>query len=193
MNARRGGLIRTRRAATVRSMTASPDPAPPEPKRMDEPGSPKPPRAKRDDGGDLLPASPTGWRAHWHRLIFQHDDPDERNFNLVLIVLIAASVIVAMLDSVSYLHARYGDVFYAAEWGFTALFTVEYIVRLLVLKRPMRYVRSFYGVIDLIALLPTYLSLIILGSQNLIVIRLLRILRVFRILELVEYTDEASS
>ena len=174
-------------------MTASPDPSLPDPNRTDEPAATKPRPGKRNDGGDLLPASTTGWRAHWHRLIFQHDDPDERTFNLVLILLIAASVVVAMLDSVGTLHARYGDVFYAAEWGFTALFTIEYVVRLLVLKRPMRYVRSFYGVVDLIALLPTYVSLFVVGSQHLLVIRLLRILRVFRILELVEYTDEASS
>lgn len=132
-----------------------------------------------------------GWRERWFEIIFGHHTPAGQLFDVLLIVAIVASVTVAMLDTIGTLHARYGTVFYAVEWGFTLAFTVEYVMRLMVVARPARYARSFFGVIDLLAILPTYLSLLLAGSQYLLVIRVLRILRVFRILKLVQYVDEA--
>jgi voltage-gated potassium channel len=132
-----------------------------------------------------------GWRERWFEIIFGHETPAGQLFDVLLIVAILASVAVALLDTVGTLNARYGTLFYGIEWGFTLLFTAEYVVRLMIVARPARYARSFFGVIDLLAILPTYLSLLLAGSQYLLVIRILRILRVFRILKLVQYVDEA--
>lgn len=140
---------------------------------------------------DFLPASPHGWRNRWYRWIYHHEAKDERNFDLVLIAAILASMAVVMLDSVSAIKARWHDVLYAAEWAFTILFTIEYGLRLWSVKRPLRYATSFFGIIDLLAILPTYLSLLLLGGNYLVVIRVLRLLRVFRILKLVQYSSEA--
>ena len=140
---------------------------------------------------EFLPASNVGARNLWYRLFFHHDSPAERNFDLLLIVAILASVTVVMLDSVPGIHARGHGVLLAAEWGFTLLFTAEYLLRLWVVQRPLRYARSFFGIIDLLAILPTYLSLLFLGSNTLIVVRVLRLLRIFRVLKLVQYSSEA--
>ncbi|MEO6519305.1 MAG: ion transporter [Pseudoxanthomonas sp.] len=140
---------------------------------------------------DFLPASAHGWRNRWYRWIYLHEAKDERNFDLILIAAILASMAVVMLDSVSAIKARWHDVLYVAEWAFTILFTLEYGLRLWTVKRPLRYATSFFGVIDLIAILPTYLSLLLLGGNYLVVIRVLRLLRVFRILKLVQYSSEA--
>jgi voltage-gated potassium channel len=138
------------------------------------------------------PAAESGWRATWFRVIFHHREPDERRFDVVLLCVIVISVVVALLDSVAILHVHYGDIFYAIEWIFTIAFTLEYFVRLSLVRRPLRYALSFYGLIDLFAALPTYISLFIVGADHLLVIRVLRILRVFRILEMVEYSNEGS-
>ena len=138
----------------------------------------------------LNPATETGWRRTWFDIIYRHDTPPSRNFDLLLIVAIVASVSVVMLDSVDHIHATYGHVLYAIEWGFTLLFTAEYALRLAVVKRPVRYGLSSWGIIDLLSILPTYLSLFFPGSQNLLVVRILRILRLFRILKLVQYVEE---
>ena len=138
------------------------------------------------------PCTNEGWRARWFRVIFHHHEPDERRFDLILLGVIVVSVLVALLDSVASLHARFGTIFYAIEWVFTIAFTIEYLVRLSLVRRPLRYALSFYGLIDLMAALPTYISLFIVGADHLLVIRVLRILRVFRILEMVEYSNEGS-
>jgi voltage-gated potassium channel len=132
-----------------------------------------------------------GWRRRTYDVIFGHDTPAGLRFDLLLIIFIVASVIVTMADSVAPLHARHQTLFYALEWGFTLLFTAEYIVRLAIVEQPARYARSFFGIVDLLAILPTYLSLLIAGSQYLLVVRLLRILRIFRLLKLVRYVSEA--
>src|SRR5690606_40203351 len=116
--------------------------------------------AAPDAGGSLfekehLPASTEGARYRWYRRIFHHDAPDERNFDLVLIATILASVAVVLLDSVPSIKARWHTWLYAAEWMFTLAFTVEYGVRLWTVRRPWRYARSFFGIIDLLAILPT--------------------------------------
>jgi voltage-gated potassium channel len=140
---------------------------------------------------EFLPASEHGLRYRLYRLIYHHDAPDERNFDLVLILAILASVLVVLLDSVGSIKARWHGVLYAAEWFFTVLFTVEYAVRLWTVRRPLRYATSFFGVIDLLSILPTYLSLFFPASASLLVVRSLRLLRVFRVLKLVEYSGEA--
>lgn len=138
------------------------------------------------------PASTKGWRGHLFRVIFHHHEPDERRFDIILLGVILVSVLVALLDSVTSLHVRFGHIFYVIEWVFTIAFSIEYLLRLSLVRRPMRYVLSFYGLIDLAAALPTYISLFIVGANNLLVIRVLRIMRVFRILEMVEYSNEGS-
>ena len=132
-----------------------------------------------------------GWRPALYRIIFGHDTPGGRRFDVVLIVAILASVLAVILDSVQAIHARYGSLLYAIEWGFTILFTIEYLLRLSCARHAGRYATSFFGVIDLVAILPTYVSIVIPGSQAFLVIRILRVLRVFRVLKLVEYLGEA--
>lgn len=140
-------------------------------------------------GQDFGPAASTGWRARWFRIIFRHDEGPPRRFDLLLIAAIIASVTVVIVDSDAELHAEWGRWFYVLEWIFTILFTIEYAVRLAVVKRPATYARSFYGVIDLLSILPTYLSVLLPGSQALLVVRVLRILRIFRVLKLLEYSE----
>src|ERR687896_80742 len=130
-------------------------------------------------------------RARLHEIIFEADTPEGRLFDLVLMVAILTSVTVVLLESVASVRARMGPELRALEWMFTILFTVEYLLRLASVERPLRYARSAYGLIDLIAILPTYLSVILPGAQNLLVIRLLRLLRVFRVLKLAEYLRES--
>ena len=138
---------------------------------------------------ELMPES--GWRRRGYVVIFGHDTPAGRAFDLALLVLIALSVVAVMLETVPGIHARYGTALLVVEWFFTLLFTAEYALRLLCVRRPVRYARSFFGVVDLLAILPTYLSLFIVGAQSLVVIRALRLLRIFRILKLPEYYGQA--
>ncbi len=137
------------------------------------------------------PARRTGWRAKTFDIVFGHESRAGRGFDIGLIVVIAASVLVTMLDSVAALHLNHVELFLALEWFFTIIFSVEYILRLSIVAEPRRYARSFYGVIDLLAVLPTYLSLLLPGAQYLLVIRALRILRIFRVLKMARYVGES--
>ncbi len=139
----------------------------------------------------IIPPMPS-LRERVHDVIFEHERPVERVFDVLLIGAILLSVLVVMLDSVAPVRARYGHLLRAAEWAFTALFTVEYVVRVWAARRPLGYVTSFYGVIDLLSVLPTYLSLVFPAGRFVGVIRVLRVLRVFRVLKLGEYVQEAS-
>ncbi|MFC6382416.1 ion transporter [Psychrobacter glacincola] len=112
-------------------------------------------------------------------------------FDIVLLIAIVASVAVVMLDSVLYMRLQYGTLFFYAEWFFTILFTIEYMLRLLSAPNRLRYAFSFFGVVDLLSVLPSYLSLIFGGVQYLLVIRILRILRIFRVLKLEAYMQQA--
>ena len=107
-----------------------------------------------------------------------------RWFDVLLILAILASVAVVMLDSVASLSAEYASTFFVLEVMFTVFFSIEYVVRLVIVKRPLQYARSFFGVIDLISVLPTYLMVFIPGAQVLLSVRILRVLRVFRVLKL---------
>ncbi|MDO9517899.1 MAG: ion transporter [Methanosarcinaceae archaeon] len=132
-----------------------------------------------------------GLRNRIYTIIFGSNTPAGKFFDEALIVSIILSVIVVMLDSVSAVKASHGDLLYSLEWMFTILFTIEYFLRLISIGRPVKYATSFFGVVDLLAIVPTYLSLFLPGSQYLVVIRVLRLLRVFRILKLVNYLSEA--
>src|SRR5918993_1814038 len=132
-------------------------------------------------------------RARLHEIIFEADTRAGRVFDLVLIWLILLSVATVILESVAQVREQYGQLLYALEWFFTLLFTVEYFLRLLSVRRPLRYARSFFGVVDLLAIIPTYLSVLVPGSQYLLVIRILRLLRVFRLMKLSEYVAEADT
>ena len=132
-------------------------------------------------------------RARLHEVIFESDTPAGRYFDLALIWLILLSVATVILESVREVREQYGSLLYALEWLFTILFTIEYSLRLLSVRRPLRYARSFFGVVDLLAIIPTYLSIFVPGSHYLLVIRILRLLRVFRLLKLSEYVMEADT
>ena len=131
-------------------------------------------------------------RIKLHRIIFGTDTPAGKLFDVVLIYAILVSVLALMLDSVVSIKQRFGLILMVAEWTFTVLFTLEYLVRLYVSPRPLVYARSFYGVVDLISVLPTYLSLFFPGANFLLVVRLMRVLRIFRVLKLARYMSEAN-
>jgi voltage-gated potassium channel len=131
------------------------------------------------------------WRRCLHEVIFEAETPAGRIFDVSLIVVILLSVTTIMLESIQDFRASYGPQLYAIEWVFTGVFTLEYLLRLMAVKRPMRYALSFYGLVDLLAILPTYLSLLIPGTQTLLIVRILRLLRIFRILKLSEYIAES--
>lgn len=124
-------------------------------------------------------------------VIFEADTPLGKAFDVGLIIAILLSVGAVLLDSVAMFHSRFGDLLYLVEWFFTLLFTLEYALRLWCIEHTGRYARSFYGVVDLLGILPTYLSLFVVNSQYLLVVRILRVLRVFRVLRMVRYVGEA--
>ena len=140
---------------------------------------------------ERAPASWPSWRQALHVIIFCNETPGGRAFDVALIVTIAASVAAVMLDSIGSIHASYGRELYLLEWAFTIIFTIEYALRLLSSPRPVAYARSLFGLVDLLSILPTYLSLLLPGSQYLQVIRVIRVLRVFRVLKLAAYIGEA--
>lgn len=131
-----------------------------------------------------------GVRTRVFQVIFESDTPLAKGFDIALIVMILASVLVVMLDSVAAYRVDYGELFYWLEWGFTLAFTIELAARLYCLDKPLTYLRSFYGIIDVIAILPTWLILIVPGAQSLVIVRLLRVLRIFRILRLMQFVGE---
>ncbi|GGD07797.1 ion transporter [Halopseudomonas salina] len=124
------------------------------------------------------------------QIIFESDTPLGKGFDIALAVLILMSVGVVLLDSVESYHQRFGVFFYYAEWVVTVLFTLEIGLRVYCLEKPRLYLKSFYGVIDVLAVLPTWLALFIPGAQTLVVIRLLRTLRLFRVLEMMTLVGE---
>lgn len=128
-------------------------------------------------------------KSRLHEIIFEADTFGGKLFDLLLLLFISFSVIIVMLDSVEEIRNSLGNVFYAAEWAFTIVFTVEYFLRIVLVKKPYKYIFSFFGIIDLFAIIPTYLSILLVGSQYLIVIRALRLLRIFRVLKFTRYTN----
>jgi len=133
------------------------------------------------------------FRAKAHQIIFAADTPKGKLFDIVLLILITISVIVVMMDSVPSYHKNYGNTLWVLELFFTFIFTIEYIIRLISVRKPLSYAISFFGVVDLLSVIPTYLVFFITGSQFLIVIRTLRLLRVFRILGLYSFVNESAA
>jgi len=134
-----------------------------------------------------------GWRLRLHIVIFEADTRAGRLFDQWLIAIILSSIAVVVLDSVQSIGARYDTLFNVLEWSFTIAFTLEYVARLVCVRHPLRYALSFYGLVDLLAVLPTYLALFVPGVHALIDVRVLRLLRVFRIFKLTAYMSEYQS
>lgn len=149
-----------------------------------------PPDSARQSQRDRLGRPNEGWRLRLYTIIFEADTRAGRAFDLTLLCLILTSVGIVMLDSVEAIHARWSELFTTLEWFFTAIFTVEYVLRLVCVQHPRRYASSFLGVVDLISVAPTYLALFFPGLQALIDVRVLRMLRIFRILKLGAYVVE---
>ncbi|MFS0756055.1 ion transporter [Noviherbaspirillum sp. 1P10PC] len=142
------------------------------------------------DPGHQFGKPSEGLRARLYTVIFEADTRAGRIFDLALIVAILASVMVVVLDSVQAVSSRHGDMLGALEWFFTLLFTVEYAARLYCVRRPLRYATSFFGAIDFLSVLPTYLAMMMPGAHVLLDVRILRLLRIFRILKLTSYVEE---
>ena len=140
-----------------------------------------------DDG----PYPPENLREYLHEIIFEADTPTGKAFDIILFVGIVLSVTAVVLESVASIREAHGVLLRRVEWFFTILFTVEYLLRLCTVRRPLKYAFSFFGLVDLLAIIPTYLSLAFTGTQTLLVIRALRLLRIFRVLKLVHYLGEA--
>lgn len=132
----------------------------------------------------------TGFRRRLYTIIFEADTNSGRNFDVALVIIILLSVAVVLADSMPSISLRHGDTMYLLEWGFTLLFTAEYVARLACVRHPMRYATSFFGVIDLLSVLPTYFALLVPEAAVFLDIRILRLLRIFRVLKLTHYVAE---
>jgi len=148
--------------------------------------SPRRPTAADFGGGSFA-----RWRANLHEIIFEADTAAGKAFDVALLVLIALSVIAVCLESVESIRELHGTFLRRVEWISTALFTLEYLLRLLTVLRPIRYAVSFFGLVDLLAILPSYISLLVPGTQTLLVIRGLRLLRIVRVFKLARFLGEA--
>lgn len=132
------------------------------------------------------------WKSKIHEVIYEADTPAGKIFDVILLVIILLSVVLVMLESVAGMQIKYGDYFYISEWIITIFFTIEYILRVISIKKASAYVFSFYGLIDFISTIPLYLSFFIVGTNALLTIRALRLLRVFRILKITRYIGEGN-
>lgn len=132
------------------------------------------------------------WKKKLHEIIYEADTPMGKWFDLTLFFVIILSVVLVMLESVKEIDAKYHDVLLILEWIITIFFTIEYVARIVSIRKPQRYIFSFYGIIDLLSTIPLYLSYLIAGSQVFLALRAFRLLRIFRILKLVKFIGEAS-
>ena len=130
------------------------------------------------------------WKVRLHVVIFGTDTPLGKAFDLLLLIFILLSILVVMLESVQEIEQTYGKIIKIAEWTFTIVFTIEYILRIITTNRPKKYIFSFFGIIDFLAVIPTYLTILLADSQYLLVVRAIRLIRVFRILKLSRYLGE---
>lgn len=128
-----------------------------------------------------------------YEVIFEADTPGGKLFDVALLFVILISVVLVMLESVPGIRENYQQLLRILEWAITIIFTIEYVLRIAIINKPFRYIFSFYGIIDLLSVLPTYIGLVVVGSHSLVVIRILRLLRVFRILKLTRYTQAGRS
>jgi voltage-gated potassium channel len=134
------------------------------------------------------------WRDKLHEIVFEADTPAGKAFDIVLIVAILTSVAVVIVSTLSWAEKDpYQGVFLGIEWIFTGLFTIEYILRLCIVRRPLKYALSFFGIIDLLSILPAFIGILVPGSERLLVVRTLRLLRIFRVFKLARYLSEATA
>ena len=134
----------------------------------------------------------SGFREKCRRVIFLHNKPGEKLFDILLIGAIVLSLVIVLLDSVKSVWSQYGAWLVGIEWVFTIVFTIEYMIRLYVAKSAFRYARSFFGIVDLLSILPTFLDLFLPGAHYLMSLHVLRALRIFRVLKMVQYVGEAN-
>ncbi|MEZ4792081.1 MAG: ion transporter [Gelidibacter sp.] len=127
------------------------------------------------------------WKAKLHEIIYEADTPEGKLFDVILFVAIVASIALVMLESIKGFDTKYHDFLNISEWAITILFTLEYIARIISVKRPWKYIFSFYGIVDLLSTIPKYISIIFAGTHALVALRALRLLRIFRILKLARY------
>ena len=128
-------------------------------------------------------------KEHFWRIIFKSDTRAGKQFDLILLVAILLSILAVVLESIESLNSRYHGLFQAVEWTITGVFTLEYVARIYLVRNKFRYIFSFYGIVDLLSIVPSYLGLVFVGSQSLLVIRAIRLVRVFRIMKLSRYTN----
>ena len=140
----------------------------------------------------MRPNKNSPWRVKLHEIVYEADTRVGKIFDLILLVLILLSVIFVMLESVRWIDAKYHQLLYIGEWIITIFFTLEYIARVVSVRKPTHYIFSFYGIIDLLSTIPLYLSFILVGSNYLLTVRALRLLRIFRILKLTKYVGESN-
>ncbi|MBP5949131.1 ion transporter [Pseudomonas iridis] len=136
--------------------------------------------------------SSSNWRERLYVMIFQSDTLAGRRFDGILLLIILASLVIVMLDSIDSIHQNYANVLAYIEWGFTIIFLGEYILRLYCSPKPLRYAFSFYGLVDLLAIVPGILALYYSDAQYLLIIRIIRMLRIFRVLKLSPYLKQAN-
>jgi len=134
------------------------------------------------------------WKNKLHEILYEADTPNGKVFNIALFIVIIASIVFVMLESIQSIDSQYHDFLNAAEWVITILFTLEYIARVITVKKPLKYIFSFFGIIDLLSTIPKYLSFFLVGgAHSLVALRALRLLRVFRILKLARYIGESTN
>ena len=137
-----------------------------------------------------MPKQGRNWQQQLQEIIYESNTVAGKVFDVSLLLVIVASILVVMLDSIPSFHRSYGPLLWKIEWLFTILFTIEYILRLICIKKPLRYVFSFLGSVDLLAIIPSYMSIFLAGAQSLLVLRALRLLRIFRIFKLTHFVSE---
>ncbi len=135
----------------------------------------------------------TGTRNKIYDFIFESDSPSGKDFDVFLLIIIVISIAAVMLESITGIQLQFGEELYILEWVITFFFTIEYFLRIWVIKRASKYIFSFYGIIDLLAILPSFIGIFLAGAQGLLLIRGIRLLRIFRLFKLTRYTSEADT
>lgn len=135
----------------------------------------------------MTPNKKHNWQTKLHEIIYEADTPTGKIFDIILLIFILLSIVLVMLESVNSIDKKYHEVLYVSEWIVTILFSIEYVLRVISVKKPFKYIFSFFGIIDLLSTIPMYLTFMFGGAQALVVLRALRLLRVFRILKLARY------
>ena len=133
------------------------------------------------------------WKSRLHEIIYEADTPAGKIFDIVLLITIIASIVLVMLESVSEIDAKYHTFLNITEWIITILFSIEYIARIITVKKPLKYIFSFYGIIDLLSTIPKYISIVFAGTHSLVALRALRLLRIFRIFKIARYVGESTN